>query len=70
MQDSKKILAVGSIAFDSIKTPNGNRDSILGGSCTYFSIAASYYTKTSIIGIVGDDFTQNEYDILSKYNIT
>ena len=57
MLDSKEILAVGSIAFDSIKTPNGDRDKILGGSCTYFSVAASHYTKVSIIGIVGDAFT-------------
>ena len=69
MQDSKKILAVGSIAFDSIKTPNGDRDTILGGSCTYFSIAASHFTKLSIIGIVGDDFTKKEWDIFNKYNI-
>ena len=44
MKDSKEILAVGSIAYDSIETPMGNRERILGGSCTYFSIAASYYT--------------------------
>ena len=69
MQDSKEILAVGSIAFDSIKTPNGNRNKILGGSCTYFSVAASYYTKISIIGVVGDDFTDNEWNLFKKYNI-
>ena len=60
MQDSKEILAVGSIAFDSIKTPNGNRDKILGGSCTYFSVAASHYAQVSIIGVVGDDFQNQE----------
>ena len=59
MKDSKEILSVGSIAFDTIETPNGNRNNILGGSCTYFSIAASNYTKVSIIGIVGDDFGEN-----------
>ena len=57
MKDSKEILAVGSIAFDSIKTSKGDRSKILGGSCTYFSVASSYYTKTSIIGVVGDDFS-------------
>ena len=69
MQDSKEILAVGSIAFDSIKTPKGNRDKILGGSCTYFSVAASHYTKISIIGVVGDDFTENEWSLFTKYNV-
>lgn len=69
MKDSKQILAVGSIAYDSIKTPKGNRDRILGGSCTYFSIAASYYAQTSIIGVVGEDFDQNSWNLLKKFNI-
>ena len=60
MIDSKEILAVGSIAFDSIKTFYGERKKILGGSSTYFGIAASRYAKTSLIGIVGEDFT-DEY---------
>ena len=69
MQDSKEILAVGSIAFDSIKTPKGNKDNILGGSCTYFSIAASIYSKVSIVGVVGEDFGNKEWSIFKKYNI-
>ncbi len=69
MQDSKEILAVGSIAYDSIQTPKGNRDRILGGSCTYFSIAASTYTNVQIIGIVGIDFDNQSWDIFKKYNI-
>ena len=69
MNDKKEILAVGSLAFDSIQTPNGNRDRILGGSCTYFSIAASYFSKTSIIGIVGNDFSKKEWDLFDQYKI-
>ena len=69
MKDSKEILAVGSIAYDSIKTPKGNRDRILGGSCTYFSIAASYYTKTSIIGVVGNDFDNQSWKLFKNNNI-
>jgi len=69
MKDSKEILAVGSIAYDSIETPMGNRERILGGSCTYFSIAASYYTQTSIIGVVGNDFDKDSWDLFKKYNI-
>ena len=69
MQDSKEILAVGSIAFDSIKTPNGDRDTILGGSCTYFSVAASHYADVSIIGVVGDDFKEEQWNLFKKYNI-
>ena len=69
MQDSKKILAVGSIAYDSIQTPQGNRERILGGSCTYFSVAASSYTNVQIIGIVGNDFDTDSWNIFKKYNI-
>jgi len=69
MKDSKQILAVGSIAYDSIKTPKGDRDRILGGSCTYFSVAASYYTQTFIIGVVGNDFDKDSWDLFGKYNI-
>ena len=69
MEHSKEILAVGSIAYDSIKTPKGNRKRILGGSCTYFSVAASSYTNIQIIGIVGNDFDNESWDIFKKYNI-
>ena len=69
MKDSKQILAVGSIAYDSIKTPKGDRDRILGGSCTYFSVAASYYAQTFIIGVVGNDFDKDSWDLFEKYNI-
>ena len=51
MSDSKEILAVGSIAFDTIYTPKGKREKMLGGSSTYFSVASSRYSKVSLIGI-------------------
>ena len=69
MEDSKEILAVGSIAYDSIQTPKGNRERILGGSCTYFSVAAASYTNIQIIGIVGNDFDDQSWNIFKKYNI-
>jgi len=69
MKESKEILAVGSIAFDTIKTPNGSREKLLGGSSTFFGIASSYYTKTSLIGVVGTDFADNEWELFKKYNI-
>jgi sugar/nucleoside kinase (ribokinase family) len=50
------ILVVGSVAFDSVKTPFGERDRILGGSATYFSVAASFFTDVRIVAVVGDDF--------------
>jgi len=50
------ILAVGSIAFDSIKTPFGERDRVLGGAATYFSLAASFFTDVKVVAVVGGDF--------------
>ena len=65
MKESKEILAVGSIAFDTIKTPNGSREKLIGGSSTFFGIASSYYTKISLIGVVGTDFTDNEWELFN-----
>ena len=50
------ILVVGSVAFDSVKTPFGERERILGGSASYFSVAASFFTKVRVVAVVGDDF--------------
>ena len=69
MSQKKEILAVGSIAFDSIKTINGNRDNILGGSATYFGVAATLFTKVSVIGVVGSDFKNHHWNIFKEKNI-
>ena len=69
MKQSKQITAVGSIAFDTIKTSNGSRERLLGGSATYFGIAGSYYTKINLIGVVGTDFTDKEWELFKKHNI-
>ena len=69
MSDSKEILAVGSIAFDTIHTPNGIREKILGGSSTYFSIASSLYSQISLIGVVGDDFNDKNWEVFQKFKI-
>jgi sugar/nucleoside kinase (ribokinase family) len=50
------ILVVGSVAFDAVKTPFGERERILGGSATYFSVAASFFTSVRVVAVVGDDF--------------
>ncbi len=50
------ILAVGSIAFDTIKTPFGEAKDIVGGSLTYFAVAASYFTDVNLVAVVGKDF--------------
>ena len=63
------ILAVGSLAFDSIETPAGKADSVLGGSANYFSVAASFYAPVQMIGVVGDDFPQSHVEWLSRRKI-
>lgn len=50
------LLVVGSIAFDSVETPNGAVEDILGGSASHFSMAASFFTKPRLVGVVGEDF--------------
>jgi sugar/nucleoside kinase (ribokinase family) len=63
------ILAVGSIAFDSIATPSGRADNVLGGSATYFSLAASYFTDVRVVAVVGDDFTAEHEGVLKKRGV-
>jgi len=58
------ILAVGSIAFDDIATPFGSKEKLLGGSATYFSLAASYFTEVRVVGVVGEDFALEHEEIL------
>ena len=52
----RPVLTVGSVAFDSIKTPFGEASRVVGGAATYFSIAASFFTDVRLVGVVGEDF--------------
>ncbi len=63
------ILVVGSVAFDSVRTPSGFRDEILGGSATYFSIAASYFAPVGIVAVVGDDFPEEHLSFFHRKGI-
>jgi len=63
------LLVVGSMAFDSVKTPYGEREDAIGGSATYFSVSASYFTQVRLVGIVGSDFPQGELDFLADRNV-
>ena len=63
------LLVVGSVAYDSVKTPFGTADDILGGSATYFSVSASYFTDPSLVAVVGEDFRKEDIDIFKKRNI-
>ena len=58
------LTVVGSIAFDSVKTPFGERDRMLGGSAVHFSLAASFFTEVRVVGPVGDDFGSEQFGVL------
>lgn len=64
------LLVVGSVALDSVETPFGSRDDVLGGSATYFSAAASLLTRVSVVGVVGDDFPLHDLDFLEKRGVS
>ncbi len=64
------LVNVGTVAFDAIETPFGKTDKIIGGACTYISLAASYFAKgAKIISVVGEDFPQETLDMLEGKGI-
>lgn len=63
------LLVVGSIAFDSVKTPFGEVEEVLGGSATYFSVSASYFTDVCVVAVVGDDFPDEDIEFLKSRSI-
>ena len=63
------LTVVGSIAFDGLETPFGQRDKILGGAGTHFSLSASFFTDVRAVGVVGGDFGDEEWAVFKRHNI-
>jgi sugar/nucleoside kinase (ribokinase family) len=63
------LTVVGSIAFDSVRTPFGERDRMLGGSAVHFALAASFFTDVRVVGPVGDDFGEEHLEVLEQRNV-
>jgi sugar/nucleoside kinase (ribokinase family) len=63
------LVVVGSIAFDAVKTPFGERERMLGGSAVHFALAASFFSDVRVVGPVGDDFGEAEYEVLRKREV-
>ena len=63
------LLVVGSVAYDSVNTGAGRRDDALGGSATYFSISSSYFTRVSLVAVVGDDFAPDDIAMLDSHEV-
>jgi len=59
-----KLLVVGSVALDTVQTPFGEATEVLGGSATYFAVAASYFTSVDLIAVVGEDFPDQHVKFL------
>src|SRR5688500_16409584 len=63
------LTGVGSIAFDSVRTPFGERDRMLGGSAVHFALAASFFTDVHVVGPVGDDFAEEHTELLRSRGV-
>jgi sugar/nucleoside kinase (ribokinase family) len=63
------LTVVGSVAFDAVETPFGKRERMLGGAATHFSLSASNFTDVKMVGIVGNDFEEEHFDMLHSKNI-
>jgi sugar/nucleoside kinase (ribokinase family) len=63
------LLVVGSVALDSVSTPFGAKENVVGGSATYFAASASLLTKVSVVGVIGDDFPLEELQFLRNRGV-
>jgi len=66
---AKSLLVVGSIAFDTLRTPHGEVSDVLGGSATYFSVAAAFFVPVRLVGVVGEDFPPAFRQVLESRHI-
>src|SRR5512138_1835285 len=63
------IVVVGTVAFDTVETPFGRGENVLGGSATYFSTSASFFTDVSMVAVVGEDFPEEHVQFLRSRDI-
>jgi sugar/nucleoside kinase (ribokinase family) len=63
------LLVVGSMAFDTLETPHGKRENVLGGSAVHFSLSARHFTRPRLVGVVGDDFPPAHLEMLKARGI-
>ena len=63
------LIVTGSIGIDTVETPTGSVEEVLGGSCVYFAAAASFFGPVRVVGAVGDDFPDEHLDVLKQFDI-
>jgi cytidine kinase len=64
-----KLVVAGPIAFDTVKTPHGRRENLVGGAATYFALAARFFSQVAIVAAVGTDFPRRELAYLASVGI-
>jgi sugar/nucleoside kinase (ribokinase family) len=67
--ETPELCVVGTLAFDDVETPAGRREGILGGSATYFSVAASHLARVGVVGVVGEDFPDRFRQVLEAHDV-
>jgi len=68
-RSAKSVCVVGSVAIDSVETPTGSAMNVLGGACSYFAVAASFFAPVNLVGVVGRDFPEAERRFLGDCGI-
>ncbi len=63
------ILVVGSVAFDTVETPFGRAEKVLGGSASFFALAASFFAPVSLVGVVGEDFGEKQLEAFRRRQV-
>lgn len=69
MRSPEPVLVVGSVALDSVRTPAGSRSDSLGGSASYFSLAAAHYSRVRMVAVVGTDFPDSNLTLFRRYGV-
>ena len=63
------LVVVGSVAYDGVETPHGKVPRMLGGAATYIALSSSYFTKVKIVAVVGEDFAQEDTNLLTGHGV-
>ena len=69
MSGAPQVVVVGSVAFDSIRTPAGARERMLGGSASYAAMAAALTARTGLVGVVGEDWPEAYWEVYRKAGV-
>jgi len=64
-----RLTVIGTVAFDGVETPHGKRDKVLGGSASFASLSASFFTPVNLISVVGTDFPRKHFAMFKKRNV-